>query len=598
MFYQSKYYYLQQNLEESNDQKPIKEKEDEKEYKGGDKLDFALKRNFISKYLINFCKNEKNKKLDEMLLDLITYKIYKKPDEPFNLRQIIFKKLEKMMIEISCLRNEEIRMEKIQKLFLWYKGRIKAFEDIRKIQEKSYKGIDEIDDLEVFNEKELKKKSQKEDIIINEEEKKVKEDLKHRNIDMLYKDMLENYKIKNIKESCISGNNTKSNKELDSFPIKNDKTLYKTLSSSSFKNYSHLGEITTFYSTKNGKNSFTLKKKLGIIEQTYYSSFNNKRHFPELNRETKFSYSYNRPNYDYNTMIIENNIIGSKFKQLKEKREKEEINDKLEIFGMKKAKYKENIINKYELKKLINMYTNDNQFNTALLKKYKLKTPLIKKEIKLKSLDNKNIIDDNFLKNNEESKNDFIKLKNDSKRSFNGFNFLNEKPKIKINQIKNIDLNKNSILEKKKNEINVIRIKLKQAKDRIQKKYMDLKEDYSDIPNDIIYNIFNKNPLFKEKFLYGRMCGIKSKKDEITNKEDYERDESESEYHNFYMSAYDFSNLQKLENFSNKTEKKNKTRNEENNIIEAFDSSKDDFLNFRKTMSTWKKKILKNYLIE
>ena len=588
MYYQNQFNNFQQNLNENDDPPPINNEEDEKEYKGGDKIVFALKRNFISKYLIEFCKNEKNKKLDEMLSDLISYKIYKKTNEPFNLRQIIFEKLEKMMIELSCLRNEEIRMEKIIKLFLWYKERIKSFEDIRKIQEKSYKEKDEIDDLEIYNERELKKKSQKEDIIINEEEKNVKEDLKHRNKDILYKDMLEDYKLKQIKDSYNADNRTKSNKELDSFPKKNDKALYKTLSSSSYKNYSHMGEITTFYSTKNGKNAFTLKKKLGIVEQTYYSL--NKRHFPKLNRETKFSYSYNRPPYDYNTMIIENNIINNKLKNLKEKRGKEEINEGLDNFGMDKAKFKENIINKYELKKIINMYTNDNNFNSALLKKYKLKKPIIKKEIKLKSISNKKSIDDNLIYNNEESKENFVKIRNDSKRSFSQVikkvNILNEKSKIDINQIKNIDLNTNSIMEREKNEIKVIKIKLKQTKDKIKKKYINIKENYSNIPNDIVYNIFNKNPLFKQKFLYDRLCGIKAKKVEISNK-DTERDESESEYHNFYMSAYDFSNLKKLENYE--VEKKKKTRNNEKNIIEAFDSSKDDYLNFRKTMSSWKK---------
>ena len=46
---------------------------------------------------------------------------------------------------------------------------------------------------------------------------------------------------------------------------------------------------------------------------------------------------------------------------------------------------------------------------------------------------------------------------------------------------------------------------------------MKLKENYSDIPNDVIPNIFNKNPLFKQKFLYDKMCGIKFKK-ELDNK--------------------------------------------------------------------------------
>ena len=148
---------------------------------------------------------------------------------------------------------------------------------------------------------------------MNEEEKNVKENLKHRNKDMLYKDMLIDYKRKLIKTPETSNN---------IIPEKNEKNLYKTLSSNSFKNFSHTGEMTTFYSTKKGKNSFTLRKNLGLTEQNYYSLYNdnNKKYFPPLNREVKYSYSYNRPEYNYNTMIIENNVLENKIKNFREKR--------------------------------------------------------------------------------------------------------------------------------------------------------------------------------------------------------------------------------------------------------------------------------------
>ena len=170
------------------------------------------------------------------------------------------------------------------------------------------------------------------------------------------------------------------------------------------------------------------------------------------------------------------------------------------------------------------------------------------------------------------------------------FNFLKEDPKMEINKIKNMDNNTKKILEKEKDEIKVIKIKLKQPKEKINKKYVKLKENYSDIPNDVIYEIFNKNALFKQKFLYDNLCNIKFKKDEANIKKDTENEESESEYHNFYMSAYDFGNIKKLEKFSknsSENNKPNKTRNE--NIIETFDSNKDNFLNFRKTMNSWKR---------
>ena len=606
MYFGSQFNRFQPNLNLTNNHQQInseeKEKDKEFEYKGGDKIAFAVKRNYISKNLINFCKGENNKRLDELLSDLISFKLEKKILDSMNFKQIIFDHLEKMIIEISCLTNGEIREERIQKLFLWYKAKIKLFEDIRKIQEKSYKEKNEIDDLEILNEKESEKNKVKEEII-NEEEKNVKEDLKHRNKDMLYKDMLEDYKRKHIRNKYMSENITKANKELESSPTKNEKFMYKTLSSTSFKNYSHSGEMTTFYSTKNGKNAFTLKKNLGNEEQNYYSLFNlyNKNYIPPLDKETKFSYSYNRPKYDYNTMIIENNIIEKKIKELKEKRTKEEIKEKLDKFGTGKAKYKESIINKYELKNVINMYANTNDFNSNLLQKYKIKSPMSKNNLpkrfsKLKeSKLNDGSYDDNMIGNKFEKKENMIRPRKLGRRSYsqiisNNFNFLKEDPKMEINKIKNMDNNTKKILEKEKNEIKVIKIKLKQPKEKIYKKYENLKENYSDIPNDVIYEIFNKNALFKQKFLYDNICNIKFKKDEANIKKDTENDESESEYHNFYMSAYDFGNIKKLEKFSknsNENNKPNKTRNE--NIIETFDSNKDNFLNFRKTMNSWKR---------
>ena len=605
MYFGNQFARYQPNLNINNHHqinKEEEEKENEMEYKGGDKIIFALKKNFISKDLINFCENENNKQLDELLSDLVSFKIERKIIFPMNFTQLIFENIEKMIIEISCIRNGEMRYERIQKLYLWYKEKIKTFEDLKKIQEKSYKEKNEIDDLELYNEKELKKDKDKEEIIINEEEKNVKEDLKHRNKDMLYKDMLQDYRRKHIRNKLNSENVTRTNKELESIPIKNEKLMYKTLSSNSFKNYSHSGEMTTFYSTKNGKNAFTLKKNLGFEEQNYHSLFNlyNKNYIPPLNRETKFSYSYNRPKYDYNTMVIEKDIIEKKIKELKEKRTKEEIKEKIDKFGKEKAKYKESIINKYELKNIINMYANSNDFNSNLLQKYKPKTIRIKKNFpkRISQIQEsnlyENIYDENIIDNKHESKEKTLKPRNNPKRSysqvFSHLNFLKEDPKMETNQIKNLDNNTKKILEKEKGEIKVIKIKLKQPREKIKKKYMNLNENYSDIPNDVVYNIFNKNPLFKQKFLYDKICDIKFKKDDGNIKNETENDESESEYHNFYMSAYDFGNLNKIDKFTNTPsnyKKQKKTRN--GDIIETFDSNKDNFLNFRKTMNSWKK---------
>ena len=607
MYFQNQQTRLQQstniiNRSHINNEENEKHKEEDIEYKGGDKIVFALKRDYISKYLVNFCKNEKNKKLDELFSDLISYKINKKYFEPFSIKSIIFDNIEKMIIEISCLRNEEIRQERIQKLYLWYKEKIKNFEDLRKIQEKSYKEKNEIDDEDLLHEKEIEKENEEKGIIINEEEKKVKEYLKHRNKDFLYKDMLQDYRHKKLGDRGYS-REKKKYEELETPQKPDGKLMYKTISATSFKNYSHTGEMTTFYSTKNGQNTFTLNKNSGLEGKKFYSlfnNFNNRKYYPLLNRETKFSYSYNRPRYDYQTMIIENNIMKNKLRELSEKRSKEEIQEKIEIFGTEKAKYKENVINKYELKSIINMYSNTNDFNSNLLQKYKTKSPLVKRHVSRRLSGNKELklkesnVENNMNKNKDKSKENTFKVRNNYKRSYSQvvkkFNFLKDVQKMEIDKIKNLDNNTKSVLEKDKEEIKVVKIKLKQTKENFRQKYMNLKENYSDIPNDVIYKIFNNNPLFKQKFLYDTICGIKFKKDEANIKEDSEKDESESEYHNFYMSAYDFGNIKKLGGFKDlriDDKKLKKTRNK--NIIETFDSTKDNYLNFRRTMNSWKK---------
>ena len=63
------------------------------------------------------------------------------------------------------------------------------------------------------------------------------------------------------------------------------------------------------------------------------------------------------------------------------------------------------------------------------------------------------------------------------------------------------------------------------------------------------------------------------------------------------MSAYDFGNIKKIETYKKINNRKyncnstrNKTKRQINaKINKAFDLNKDNFLNFRKTMSSWKK---------
>ena len=586
----------------------------------------------LSSFLLDFSTKEKNKKLDELIYDLKNYKeLNEKAKIKTGFKHSLYENLEKNLIELSFLTNNEIRKARMHKLYLWYKNKTETFEDLKRIQEKSYKEQDEIDDLDVLKQKEEEKKAnaQEEDIIALQN-KTLEDFYKHRNKDMLFKDMLDDYKRKHITNPYAMNQTEGKDKEL--LTSENDKKMYKTLSVTSFRNMSNTGEISTFYSTKNGQNPFTLKKDLtktqplfhkvegGALEKTFYSVYNkdnnNHNYFPPLNRETKFSYSFNRPVYNYYSVYAENKILQSKMKNLAEKRSREEIDDKMDIYGQNKAKYKENEITKYELRDIVNMYSNMNNFKSPLLEKYKYKTTKDKKD----NGENKITFGIQKIaseKIEDKSKNGLLigkkerlfDINRNMKRSQSSVivenNPLNEKKKMEINKVKNIDINSKSILEKSKEEIKLIKLKLKQPKDRIKSRLMKYQENSSKIPNDAIPNLFFKNSLFRDKMLYNNICGVNFKKEGKIKEVDTGED-SESEYHNFYMSAYDFGNLRKIETFKNIKSKGNyrnrikKPINE--NINKTFNLNKENYLNFRKTMSSWKKndfeklcnKIMKN----
>ena len=367
---------------------------------------------YIAPILLNFNIEEKDKKLEEMLSDLEIFRSEYKENQEKNIinseqdnintttatKLFIFNALEKNLIEISCINNKEIRSNRLNILYLWYKERTKISEDLRKINVKSYKEINEIDEEELLREKEEKKNEE------NDGDKK-KEDtnkkinyrkLNPRNEDLINKKMLDEYQRKLLSSSIILNKNrqkTRNDKKIGQGDNQQEKTtesatLAKTISATPHQDF-WAGDYSTFYSYKNGTNLTAIRNNLnsgsltcymdqakgGEHESTFFPNYNKGTglYFPPLNRETKFSYSYNRPQYNYDTMIIENNIKNNKLKLLSEKRGEEEIIEHLNKYGLKRAKYKEEMNNKYELKSVINMYVNSNEFNSPLLEKYKIK---------------------------------------------------------------------------------------------------------------------------------------------------------------------------------------------------------------------------------
>ena len=121
---------------------------------------------YIPMILLNYSMAEGNKKLEEMLSDLEIFRKEYKERKEKNLisskeinstnstKFLIYNALEKNLIEISYIGNKEIRSDRINILYLWYKNRSKISEDLKKINAKTYKEIDEIDEEELLKGKE------------------------------------------------------------------------------------------------------------------------------------------------------------------------------------------------------------------------------------------------------------------------------------------------------------------------------------------------------------------------------------------------------------------------------------------------------------
>lgn len=158
---------------------------------------------------------------------------------------------------------------------------------------------------------------------------------------------------------------------------------------------------------------------------------------------------------------------------------------------------------------------------------------------------------------------------------------------METEKVKNIDYNTKSIIEKNKEDIKVIKMKLKEPKMNIKNKILNyhIRNHHNKMPNDVVPDLFYKVGLYKQKFLNDKICDLNDKKDVRDFNSFDSHNDSESEYHNFYISAYDFSNLKKIESF-----KSHSTNKQNDDLNKTFHENRNNYLNFRKTMSFWKKR--------
>ena len=391
------------------------------------------RKKFLNQTLYELNSEEKNSYLQIMLNDLVFYKHQRSQSlskksidhDISSSDNLIYNFLEKYLMEISYIIDKEKRGEKIIKLYQWYKEKKKLEEDMKTINYKSYK-----DENEAGEKEQLLMKSEN-------ELKTYDADNKHRNMGLINKKMLEEYERKQLSNPFWALKKAISSQTLTS---QENNTLMTSTNNS--RNNLEKFNLTSLYSLTKGTNnptkknyyqetsSFIDKPEGGLVEKDYIKS--DKDNLTEniflspVNRETKFSYSILRPNYDLNTIYMEKNIIKEKNKLLLLKRNQEEIKEKLKEFSLFRAKFKENLNNKYEMKNLLNLYVNQNNLSSLILKKYKIEEKSKKETIE--NLESKSINETKEDEINDINKNKKI-INLDLNKNFKSEKFLNSKLK-------------------------------------------------------------------------------------------------------------------------------------------------------------------------
>ena len=372
-----------------------------------------ITKKFLSQTLYKLNSEERNSYLDIMLNDLAFYK-YKRSESLSNKtidedisspENFLYNFLEKYLMEISYITDKGKRDEKIRKIYEWYKEKKKFEKDMKTINYKSYKERNEVDEKD-FSLKKNEKKF-----------KTVDTDNNHRNIGLINKKMLEEYERKKISKPFWALKKAISSQGL-SFQGNNTLMTSTSLSRNTFGK----GDLISIYSSQKGTNvttkknynfetsSYIDKPEGGLMEKDYIKSdkdnISENVFLPPVNRETKFSYSYLRPMYDLNAIYLENKIIKEKNKMLSLKRNQEEIKEKLKEYSLFRAKFKENLNNKFEMKNLLNLYVNQNNLSSFLLKKYKIEEK--EKKETIENLESKSIKSINEAKEYEDKDNNKI----------------------------------------------------------------------------------------------------------------------------------------------------------------------------------------------
>ena len=510
--------------------------------------------------IYNIFQNSLNKdyslKLEEMWFNLLNYREEineniknKKKIKYEDFKKSLFTQLEQLIIELLYIDNPKTKKEKVLEIYNWYKDKTNTFYSLSNIQEKSYGN----ENLSILPNQSI----QEEKINHSLDEDSLKNN-PHRSQLIQYVP-IKNFKLKKL-------NLFKNQKSKNIHKIDNDKNI-KTEINQIPKPRKSNKIIKYLFSS--GSKFYTIKKKKK--EKFSFSQEKNKEEkLP--NKELKTSYSYYIPEFSITQANIEKNILENKQKSIAKKRNLEEIKLGIKEYGKRKSIFLSDINKNYELRDYIldNIKQNktisfsEDKINNISFPQKERAFPIKSKTIKFHSTKRLKKIS-KFIHGNSEL------ITNEEKLFF-------KSPKVKTNNIKNIDNITKEILPSFEEKIININFTLSKSKsfNELLKYYKETKEN---IPNDSIVHITDNDPILKVRHIYGKLLNVNEIGDIKENKIGKQN-----------LSIYDLSNQNEKKEINNSHNNINSVKS----YLKRNNSSFSNYLNLRKLMENYQMKEFHN----
>ena len=497
--------------------------------------------------------------------------IDKKPIEHESFKTNLYRNLEKTILSDIYIKDPDVRKEKIHKTYVWFFDHIKRWNSLDKIKYRTDKNADE---------KYKPEEVVSDDIVIKDDEYELKEFKLHRtDIPDLEppKERLKEYTTKKI--------------ELPE-KFRKNKTTMENLRFN----------VARFHGRVGSANNMIQMKPDKFYSRTGNMWFNpttipvNEEYYPiDVRKEVKSSYSLYRPPYEYALLNVEKKIMDAKNKELKEKRNKEEIKNFMEEAAIAKAKYKGKREFKFNIDSIVKEYEKKFKINKnadKIIQENKIEEN--NKNDKIKDFKNNNIelnrISTKFPNcfSNNNNKIIYTKIKNRNKsvptnreeiekeleaeENHNNDIIDNENNNNEQNDIKDDNIENNLISEKKEENY---KISLKVNKNELFKQIKKDQEETSKIKYDTVSHNFVNDRVFKTRVQSAKMCDVK----EIAPKK--------MDYTKYYvpLSAFDEINYKTYtKKFILSKSKPNRPRTASEFALKNFRKYENNYLALRKEM--------------